>query len=250
MKINHPSPSHIPMLKQLWMEAFQDTDAFVDRFFQVAFAPERCCCIIQENAVLAAAYWFDTEFLGKKAAYVYAVATANAYQGKGLCRQLMTHVHQLLANNGYAGAMLVPGDPGLREMYGKMGYQDFGGISEFSFAAAEVPLAVTEISPVEYATLRRAFLCHDGVVQEGENLRFLRQFYRFYQGENCLFAAASTGCELFAAELLGDANSAPGILAAFHVPSGVFRVPGETPFAMYHALDGGAAPGYFAFAFD
>lgn len=250
MKIDHPALQHIPLLKQLWMEAFQDTDAFVDRFFQVAFAPERCCCVTQADAIMAAAYWFDVEFLGQKAAYIYAVATANAHRGQGLCRALMEHIHQHLLESGYAGAMLVPGDPELREMYGKMGYRDLGGLSEFACAAGDIPMTVTEISSEEYAALRRGYLCHDGVVQEGENLRFLRQFYRFYRGKNCLFAAASTGCELFAAELLGDTNAAPGILAAFGLPSGVFRVPGESPFAMYHSLHGEEKPGYFAFAFD
>ena len=250
MKIEHPTEQQFSDLKWLWKEAFEDDDAFIDRFFQVAFDPQRCFCLCREGILLAAAYWFDVEFSGKPAAYVYAVATATAHRGQGLCRELMAAIHRHLNSLGYAGVMLVPGNDGLREMYGKLGYEDFGGMEEVALLAGDQPITVTQITQEEYAQLRRQYLPTDGVVQEGENLCFLRQFYRFYKGDECLFAAASTGLELFAAELLGNPATAPGILAAMAVPSGVFRMPGVTPYAMYHSLDGQEAPSYFAFAFD
>ncbi len=250
MKIDKPATAQHPQLKRLWMACFGDTDAFVDRFFSVAFAPERCLCMTEADQVLAAAYWLDVSFQGKKAAYIYAVATDPAHRGNGHCRALMAAIHQVLGTTGYAGAMLVPGEPGLRQMYAKMGYADFGGIREFACIAGQDPLPVTQISAAEYAALRRQYLPETGVIQEGENLAFLRQFYRFYKTDEHILAAASTGCELFAAELLGDSTAAPAILAAFALHSGVFRVPGDTPFAMYHSLDGEDGPEYFAFAFD
>lgn len=250
MKIEHPSACHLPALKQLWMAAFEDTDAFVDRFFQVAFAPQRCLCLLQDEHPVAAAYWFDVSFSGKQAAYVYAVATDPDHRGRGFCRQLMQQLHQHLAQRQYAGAILVPGDPGLRGMYQAMGYADFGGIREFSCTASATPIPVREISAEEFARRRSDFLSPDSVIQEGENLAFLKQFYRFYATERHVFAAASTGIELFAAELLGNPGAAADILAAFGLRSGVFRVPGSTPYAMYHSLDGKPAPVYFAFAFD
>ena len=250
MKIDNPSVTQYAGLKALWMTCFGDTDAFVDRFFAVAFSPERCLCVTRQEEILAAAYWLDVEFDNKKAAYIYAVATDPAHRGQGLCRQLMEAIHQILLSQGYAGAMLVPGEPGLREMYEKMGYADFGGIREFACLAASDVLPVRQITKAEYAALRRSYLPAGGVAQEGACLDFLSQFYRFYQTEDHIFAAASTGCELFAAELLGDSTAAPAILAAFGVRSGVFRVPGSDPFAMYHSLDGAEAPEYFAFAFD
>lgn len=250
MKIEQPTLAQIPRLKQLWKSAFADEDAFIDRFFAVTFAPQRCCCVTEADSVLAAAYWFDVGFSGKRAAYVYAVATAPEHRGKGLCRQLMGYIHSHLAKKGYAGVMLVPGDDGLREMYGKMDYVNFGGMQEFACAAGEAATAVTQISAEEFARLRRALLPVGGVIQEDENLGFLAQFYRFYRGDGFLLAAASTGSELFAAELLGGRTNAPQILAALGAKSGVFRVPGHGKFAMYHSLDEQPAPDYFAFAFD
>ena len=52
-------------------------------------------------------------------------------------------------------------------------------------------------------------------------------------------------------ELLGDPDAASGILAALGFSDGIFRAPGDTPFAMYLSLDGdNTLPGYYAFALD
>ena len=102
MKAEHPKPSRIPQLRQLWQEAFGDPDDFLDRFFHVAFSPERCLCITVEDRVAAAAYWFDCDWEGKRCAYIYAVATGKAFRGRGLCRTLMGDIHRHLAELGYA----------------------------------------------------------------------------------------------------------------------------------------------------
>ena len=49
MIIKSPETRHIPQLRQLWKEAFGDTDDFLDVFFSVAFAPERSRCVILDG---------------------------------------------------------------------------------------------------------------------------------------------------------------------------------------------------------
>ena len=95
MIINQPQSSHIPALRQLWKQAFGDPDAFLDGFFETGFSPDRCRCIMLDQQILAALYWFDCTWNGKKIAYLYAVATDLQYRGNGLCRALMenTHLH-------------------------------------------------------------------------------------------------------------------------------------------------------------
>jgi NADH pyrophosphatase NudC (nudix superfamily) len=46
---------------------------------------------------------------------------------------------------GYAGAILVPGEPGLFEMYRKMGYREMGGMEGFSCAPA-APIELQQVS--------------------------------------------------------------------------------------------------------
>ncbi len=242
MKIDYPLQDQAAGLRALWKEAFGDGDDFLDIFWDAAFSADRCRCISIDGQVAAALYWFDCRLDTRPIAYVYAVATAKAYRGQGLCRRLMDDTRQLLESLGYSGIVLVP-ESHLFGMYEGMGYQTCSYVRKFSCNAGKAPAALREIGAEEYARLRRQFLPAGGVVQEGENLGFLSAVTRLYAGDGFLCAED--------AELLGNADAAPGILAALGKDSGTFRCPGdEIPFAMYLPLDSNPAPAYFGLAFD
>lgn len=237
-------------LSALWQTAFGDNPEFIRLFFRTAYAPERCQYLTVEGQLAAALYWLDAWCGGKKLAYIYAVATHPDFRGRGLCLELMGRTHSLLAAQGYAGALLCPAGEGLRRMYTGMGYQDCGGISEFSSAAGE-PVPLRRIGPEEYARLRRELLPENGVIQEGENLRYLAAYASLYAGEDFLLAAVEEEKRLLGLELLGNREASPGILGTLGYPDGTFRVPGEQPFAMFRPLVPDAkAPDYFGLAFD
>lgn len=251
MKIRNATSGDIPALRSLWQEAFGDTDPFLDSFFSAAFAPERSRCVFAGDCLAAVLYWFDCSVGGEKIAYIYAVATAAAHRGKGLCRALMDSTHTHLRALGYAGAVLVPGEASLFEMYEKMGYQVCSHMGAFSCAAG-APLPLREVSADEYAMLRRQLLSDGGVVQENENLAFLRTFARFFAGEDLLLAADLSADALGGIELLGNVQAGPGIVSALGKVSGSFRCPGnDRPFAMFLPLQENATnPTYFGLAFD
>lgn len=252
MVTEHPGQAQIPGLRQLWKLAFGDSDAFLDVFFESAFSSRRCCCVSQGDTVAAALYWFDCEAYGQKIAYLYAVATHPAFRGRGLCRALMVDTHAILASRGYAGAILVPQEPGLRSMYAAMGYRECSGVSEIFASAGAETVALRPIETAEYALLRRKYLPAGGVVQEGENLALLERMARFYAGEDFLLASSEQKGAMWGMELLGNQEAAPGILKALDHPGGTFRCPGgEKPFAMFLPLTPNAkAPAYFGHAFD
>lgn len=253
MTIKPPTSQQIPALRALWQEAFGDTDAFLDTFWETAFCAQRCRCVTVENRLAAALYWFDCQYLGKKIAYIYAVATAKAFQGQGICRALMENTHAHLAAKGYQGAVLVPGSEALFSMYGDMGYGCCSQIREIACTAGEKPVVLQTVDAAEYGTLRRHMLPGNAVVQEEENLEFLQTQAALYAGADFLLAARREGNILQGMELLGHADAAPGILQALECQSGTFRMPGEgKPFAMYHELGecGLPAPEYFGLAFD
>lgn len=245
MDIKHPTLEQIPQLRQLWKEAFGDTDAFLDCFFSTAFSPDRCLCATVDCQVAAVAYWFRCG----KYAYIYAVATAKKHRGKGICHALMEQIHHILAQEGYCGCILVPGDEGLRQFYGRMGYEDFGGIMEFECESG-IPLPLRKIDVAEFVALRQKYLPDGGVMQDGENMAFLSHWASFYQGEDFLLAATQEDDILRGLELLGNQNAAPGIVAALGAKCGTFRTAGITPFAMWLPLCSKKAPTYFGFAFD
>ena len=227
MIIDYPAENSIPQLRSLWKEAVGDEDAFLDLFFDTGFSPDRCRCVTQDGEVLAALYWFDCSWEGKPLAYLYAVATGKRYRGQGLCHRLMESTHEHLKYLGYAGAVLVPGEPSLFDFYEKMGYQAFGLVEDFSCDAAQPSTPLRKVDALEYAQLRRCLLPKGGILQEGELLTFLGSLGVFYAGEGFLMAGSREGSHWQAQEFLGDIRLAPGILSALDLRSGHFRAPGN-----------------------
>lgn len=252
MTIDRPTTALLPQLRQLWKEAFGDTDAFLDIFFHRAYAPERSRCIIQDGQVVAALYWFDCRWEHRRLAYFYAVATAKSCRGQGLCRILMEDTHRHLRSSGYDGCILVPQEAGLYGMYGKFGYRTCSRSREFSCTAGKEPITLQQVTPSEYAAARRALLPENAVVQEGVTLDFLSTYARLYTGPGIALAAYPNEEKLTVCELLGAPETAPQILSALGFAQGTFRAPGsDAPFAMYLPLGNDPAmPSYFGLALD
>jgi len=251
MKIDFPVPKQGMELAGLWQEAFGDSMEFIEGFFCTGYSPSRCRCLTVDNKIAAALYWFEVTYAGQRFAYLYAVATARAHRGKGLCRKLMEQTHRDLAKLGYAGAILMPAGPGLRGMYAKMGYRECSPLEEFSCRAGDA-VDVRAIDAKEYTQLRRAFLPEGGLIQEGENIAYLQTYAALYAGNDFLLAAVHEADRLFGVELLGNKAAAPGILKAMGYERGTFRVPGAgVPFAMAIGLKENAEiPSYLGLAFD
>ncbi len=254
MNIDAPDRSDIASLRALWREAFGDSDAFMDIFFEgAAFSPERCKRLKVDGSLAAALYWFDCTLRGERVAYLYAIATSERYRGRGLCSALMNNTHEYLGALGYKGAVLVPSNETLFDFYRKRGYETCGYVSELECAACGEAIDLRAIDTDEYARQRRAYLPSGGVIQENENLGFLAAQYELFAGDGLLLAARRNKDTLVCAELLGDVTMASAILKTLGCTSGSFRTIGNgKPFAMYMPLDGGelAPPTYFGLAFD
>ena len=252
MKIDFPVPKQGMELAGLWQEAFGDSMEFIEGFFCTGYSPSRCRCLTVDNKIAAALYWFEVTYAGQRFAYLYAVATARAHRGKGLCRKLMADVHALLTKQGYDSVMLVPADAALREMYRKMGYEDCTAIGEIHCSAGASPAAIRNVDAEEYAALRRKLLPEKSVLQEGSNLTFLAAQTQLLAGEDFLLSAWLEDSTLHGTELLGNPDAAPGILRALGCEKGSFQIPGkDKPYAMLHKLhDRAVMPKYFGFSFD
>lgn len=253
MNIKYPLHADIPSLRKLWQEAFGDTDEFLDLFFTHGFSKKRCLFMESDGSAAAVLYWFDCEWNKKKIAYIYAVATAKAHRGKGLCHKLMDYTHSHLKNEGYAGAILVPGSPSLFKFYESMGYKNSCSVHEFTCSAGKDNINLSQVSKEEFASLRREFLPNNSVIQEKENLDFLSCYASFYKGDDFILAAHMDGCALACTEILGNTEKAPEIVNILGCEKGLFRTCGNTkPFAMYLPLQDKytPSPSYFGFAFD
>lgn len=251
MIIDNPRPEQLPSLRQLWQEAFGDTDEYLALFFSTAFSRSRCRCVTENGAVAAALYWFDCEAEGNPFAYLFAVATKKAFRGKGFCRALMADTHRHLKELDYAGAILVPAEKDLFSFYGAMGYKNFGGVSRFACQPSKNGISLRSLDAEEYHALRQKLLPPGGVTQDLVTLRFLEKQTALYAGEDFLLSCYREGDTLLVQEYLGDPDKAPDIVAALGCREGRFRTPGDSPFAMYLPLVANApTPNYFGIALD
>lgn len=238
MIIDRPRDCHIPQLRALWKEAFGDTDAFLDGFFQVGFSPERSLCLWERDRLSAALYWFDCTWKGKKIAYIYGVATDPAFRGKGFCRHLMEDTHDLLKAQGYHGSILVPGSEGLFSLYRKIGYVPCCGKTVQTDLPSGEPAVLTGITVEAYAGLQKQYLPEDSVFHDQVALQFAATYTQFYKGEGFAFCGGMEGETFYFQEFLGDTKKLPAILAALQAGHGQVRIFGDVPFAMYLPLDG------------
>lgn len=247
----------VPELRELWREAFGDSDAYLDTFFSIAWSARRCRVAVEKGQIVGALYWFPCTCRGQSLAYVYAVATKKELQGKGIATALMENLNAHLEDFGTAGIILVPGSRELVRFYAKRGYKPCSPQGRIKAKAAGPRVQLKAVSPRRYGELRKELLPPGGVVQEGVNLDFLATQVHLYEGKNLLLAAiAQEDGTVLGLELLckDPVKQIPGILKALKAEEGVFRVPYEMgrPFALFRPLKtwDGEVPGYFAFAFE
>ena len=253
MTIKFPTEKDIGAMRSLWREAFGDGDEYIDVFFSTAYKSDRCLVGLIDEALAGALYWFDCEYGGGRVAYLYAVATFKEYRGRGVCRALMSECRRLLESLGYVGALLVPGEAGLFDMYSRLGYSVCSEVAEFVAYPSGRVTKIREITPEEYARARRELLPPLAVLQEGENIGLLSSLYKLYRGDGFLLAAVRAGDKLICAELLGDRAKAADILTSLGCSEGKFRTVGKgRPFAMWRGFCDTPAPvpSYFGLAFD
>jgi len=239
----------ITKLKELWMRAFGDSRESVDAFFETAYDSAHSAVLCLENQPVSALYWLDYRWGNEKLAYIYAVATDEAFRGQGYGRKLMNTAHETLQKQGYAGAVLVPAQTHLVSWYEKQGYRTFyfGKKQEIS---AGVPLEISQISGEEYQNLRKKI--KPAAPQPGKELYdYFATYGGFYQAEKCLFAAALQGETVYFQEFLGTQELLPGAVASLGAQRGIVTLPDEkTPFAMLYRFRNGPVPDYFSFPLD
>lgn len=253
MIFKNPTFTDIPSLKNLWLEAFGDSEEFFMLFLKNGYHYKRCRVAVENGKIVAALYFFDCYIEDKKIAYIYGVATDKQERGKGYCRKLIVDTHEHLKENGYYGALLVPGSERLFSMYEKFGYKTATYVDKVTVSANIKPLSnIRKIEKDEYQRLRRAFLPQGAVLQENENLDYLSQFEDFYTDGNFLLAAHIKDNTLYAQEFLGDKELLPFIVSSLSAETGVFRTKGDSiPFSLYCPFyDNSPKPVWFGLAFD
>ena len=249
MIIDNPSPEHLQALRQLWQQAFGDPEEFIDSFFEKGFAFDRCRCVFQDGAPVAAVYRFDGGWGDKKVAYLYALAVEQRHRGQGLSRLLLADTHAALQREGYAGAILEPATQTLQAYYQRLGYRLFGSRQQKHIRASAVPEVCRQLGQLGYEQARRSLLPAGGVAQEGALTVFLQTQAELWGGDG--FVAAVSRQSPAVLEYLGDQAKLPGMLKALKIHAATVRLPGGEACSMYLSFDGDEnLPAYFGLPMD
>lgn len=113
-------------LQQLYRLCFDDSEAFVDYYFQQRYTEDRTQYIMRDSQPVAALQMLSYPMLfgGRlcATAYLSAVCTHPDYRQQGLMHDLLVQTHQSLAARGVAAAWLIPAKPWLYDVYAKQQY--------------------------------------------------------------------------------------------------------------------------------
>lgn len=143
--------------KELWREAFSDSEEFVDFYFSRIFSDEINHYVEGvEGRVVAALQAIPFEIKAGermfRAAYLSGIATSKRFRRQGFMQRLMDKTHRELEAQGYDLAFLIPAEPYLFDIYAKFGYQtafykDYEGIfvNDFPENNVEVKAADKEL---------------------------------------------------------------------------------------------------------
>lgn len=142
--------------KQLWREAFSDSEEFVDFYFSRIFSDEINHYVESaENHVVAALQAIPFEIkageIMLRAAYLSGIATSKRFRRQGFMQRLMDKTHRELEAQGYDLAFLIPAEPYLFDIYAKFGYhtafyKDYEEVFINDFPENEIEVKVADKS--------------------------------------------------------------------------------------------------------
>lgn len=228
VKLRPSEQRDVPTLKKLWKQAFGDEDSYIDHFFDRYYTPERMLVLEQDGVVQAMTAWFDMPLLSAKgeeypAAYLYAVATDPARQGRGLAGKLLCFADHWLKDRGFVCVTTVPARADLHVFFGKNGFEECFVLEqrEYRPQVDAEPACIQPVSSPEYGQLReRALAGTDHVAYAPAALEYQAGvcalsgggLYRL--GEEGCACVEVAGGEVFVKELLVKEQERESALAA------------------------------------
>ncbi|MBR5169809.1 MAG: GNAT family N-acetyltransferase [Muribaculaceae bacterium] len=116
--------------RHLMKTVFSDSDEALDIFFTHVYSPAGNYCRTHDGQVVSAAQAlpYRLSYHGQQtdAVYLYAVGTLPEFRGQHLISRLFKYMHRGLMCQGKVFSTLLIEQPGLQEMYEKLGYAQVG----------------------------------------------------------------------------------------------------------------------------
>ncbi len=109
--------------KALWREAFGDGDEFIDHFLVNYLSEERMLAHYEDGKLVSMLHLVPFESSAGRATYIYGVATAQEYRGRGYSTQLLQKALHIVQAQGDDFAFLIPDSESLRGYYSRFGFR-------------------------------------------------------------------------------------------------------------------------------
>ncbi len=118
--------------RELWQEVFGDEREFVDLFMIEVYRPENMLVKEEQGRVVSMLHIVQMQTSLGLTGYLYAIATASEFRGRGYASQLIAEALQLMRSRGYDVAMLIPSTIEVKAFYERFGFEDRAYLMDFS----------------------------------------------------------------------------------------------------------------------
>ena len=108
--------------RALWMEVFGDEREDVDRFLTEYSDEQNMLLHREQGRVVAMLHIVDLTTDYGPTAYLYAIATASEWRGRGFASELIRRAIALARERGYKAVMLIPSKESLVGYYARFGF--------------------------------------------------------------------------------------------------------------------------------
>ncbi len=152
---------------ELWRACFNDSDAFIELFFDRIYKDENALTLEQNGTVVAALQllpytmtYYDREI---SVGYIYGACTSPDDRNKGYMKQLMDIAWQTMRKRDVALAAVIPATPELFDFYRKLGFSNAFDYAEIVYNRPEEPLNEPKITvmPPEEPSMQAIYKLFD-----------------------------------------------------------------------------------------
>ncbi|MBU5450678.1 GNAT family N-acetyltransferase [Acetivibrio sp. MSJd-27] len=204
MQIIHPNLDDTAELKALWKNIFQDTDFYIDLFFQKKYVPENTFLVKIDGCIASMLYFFPADFYfcecSVPAAYICGVATRPEYRGQGYSREILFKAIDAIRQRGYKAAFLIPASESLFAFYQKNGgFQPYFYLKKREMERNNTPTEKQKEFPFSAKKFSEFYakLNQDNQFYCEKKEKDFEELFAFYQPEGCQFHLFEEGYLIF-----------------------------------------------------
>lgn len=137
----------------LWRTCFEDSEAFIDLYFDRVYKEENAITIERDGKIVSALQMlpYTMMYLGTEiqVAYISGACTVPEYRGQGLMRQLLQEAFEEMRKRNVTLTALIPADPWLFDYYREQGYTETFDYSLETYIRPNTPVQLPNLLVIQ-----------------------------------------------------------------------------------------------------